>query len=58
MAGEAAAYVQASPHGERLKAVAVDLERLSQLPVHLADAMRPPYENFTLLHWLSRRNPP
>ena len=37
-AGEAAAHVQVVPHGGRLKAVAVDLVRLSQLPVHRKDA--------------------
>ncbi len=41
MVGEAAAHVQASPYGERLKAVAVDSVRPSQLPVHLADANAP-----------------
>ena len=43
MVGEAAAHVQVSPHGERLKAVAVVYGRLSQLPVHLARThKRPP----------------
>ena len=37
-AGEAAAHVQVVPHGERLKAVAVDSVRPSQLPVHRKDA--------------------
>jgi hypothetical protein len=33
--GEAAAHVQVVSYGRWLKAVAVDLVRLSQLPVHL-----------------------